>query len=757
MSTTLSQTKNRAFGYFKFRTKRNLTVWVLLMFLNLFGIPFAYFMEMILYVPTTAPDRIESYKDLFDVIPIISFFCLAMAVFIGFLAVYAVFDYLHNKTMGDMIYSTPLSRNKRFISDYSSGLFIYLVPFIFGSVTGGIMAAIANSKIPVSDQFLPSCSQLWTGIFGLFIAMIMAYAMAVFVLMCCGSILESVVYSFVSLLIVPAVIFSTIACGFGNLYGINTDSILWNFVCPTSPFGVLAGTIFTIEGSSSGISSGLSNYENDNLIFHNYIFSAKFLIPALLIIVALTLGAFLLNNKRKVEKGGTPFVFKGLYYFIITGIVYCAYTCSYNANGNNSIMFAVAIIIGIVYLILEIVTNRGFKGLWKGVVRYAVTSVLATLCAVGLVKADGFKMWEKVPDLSEVESVSISNYYTSIGFTSVTGIGPMSFKVTEEEYIKCIIDFQTNQIEDYKNNKEELSGTMNTTLHLTYNLKNGKTISRAYYHSLYKNEMILRKIEFSEGYKNAQCYKIDQLLSNPVDVSISGSNQWLNEYSLDITSRINNNKLAEVLKKDIMSYDEEIYFDDDNISVCNMLISSYYNGLTIGIKSCYKNTIDYLNECGCKDYLNGLSGETVKSLEKYKAIIISPEMSYTIQNMETNEKQTVNDLIYSHVGGIYFWWNDISYDYDKYGLITDLIRTDYDFSCVKQVETTREDFIELFKHMQQDYISDEPCYAVKFISNDPETGDLALTYIVPEKYSEMAKKIFDSGEDYIPESNFYYD
>lgn len=123
----------------------------------------------------------------------ISIFCLCVAVFCGIVIAINNFSYLYKKTEVDMVYSLPIKRKYKFLSDFFSGLFVYTVPYIIGSIlsiiiilSGGV--CIDNMKEIINDHgTIPLIIQAEAA--GLFI-MILIYTLTVFVLNCCGTLLN---------------------------------------------------------------------------------------------------------------------------------------------------------------------------------------------------------------------------------------------------------------------------------------------------------------------------------------------------------------------------------------------------------------------------------------------------------------------------------------------------------------------------------------------------------------------------------------
>ena len=80
---SLTQCQNNMFKYFRFRTSRNRTLWLLLTLLNLLGFPLWYTLENVLYRPSHILDGGWEFHDLMEVIPLISVATIGIAAIIS--------------------------------------------------------------------------------------------------------------------------------------------------------------------------------------------------------------------------------------------------------------------------------------------------------------------------------------------------------------------------------------------------------------------------------------------------------------------------------------------------------------------------------------------------------------------------------------------------------------------------------------------------------------------------------------------------
>lgn len=78
---------------------------------------------------------------------LISIFCLAAAVLCGIIIAVNNFSYLYKKSQVDMIYSLPIKKKFKFLSDYASGLVIYIVPYIVACIICNFILFAAESAL----------------------------------------------------------------------------------------------------------------------------------------------------------------------------------------------------------------------------------------------------------------------------------------------------------------------------------------------------------------------------------------------------------------------------------------------------------------------------------------------------------------------------------------------------------------------------------------------------------------------------------
>ena len=128
--TRLKSTNNTRFlTNFKLSVKSGRKILIVLSVLQLLGLP----VMAAVAVSAAADDGGNSAQSQVAFI-LISIFCLAAAVLCGIIIAVNNFSYLYKKSQVDMIYSLPIKKKFKFLSDYASGLVIYIVPYIVACI-----------------------------------------------------------------------------------------------------------------------------------------------------------------------------------------------------------------------------------------------------------------------------------------------------------------------------------------------------------------------------------------------------------------------------------------------------------------------------------------------------------------------------------------------------------------------------------------------------------------------------------------------
>ncbi len=185
---------------------------------------------------------------------------------------------------------------------------------------------------------------------------------------------------------------------FAQLYGVSIFDTILPVLGYTSPIGagiyliyLLASNEYTYSDFIGCISAGA--YGKNGLCSF-YCSQSVF-----------ALSMFFVFEKKSGGRFKTLCLQKSLYYLVITSVLMAI---SLIARYDITTIIPVIIFSLIVYLIFEVITNRGFKKIYKSFIRYAVTMVSILIVCIIAVGTKGFGVESKIPSVNSVKNVRVS-------------------------------------------------------------------------------------------------------------------------------------------------------------------------------------------------------------------------------------------------------------------------------------------------------------------------------------------------------------
>lgn len=413
----------------------------------------------------------------------IGFFALGIACLIGAAMAFKSFPCLHQKSTVDMMCSLPMSTKQRFWSNLLSGLFLYLVPLLGGIVLFCLIWwGSCGLSSTLRADFTPVVFGMVMQAFGcMIVGLVSLFVFIVLVCTCCGTMAESLLNAVVLVSALPITI--TVVCEqfFSTMYGVDVTSTMMDLLCYAGPVGAPCFFFSKLE------------YWEDAAYIPMFAF-CKWTLLFLAINAAVLALAFWLYCRRKAEDTSKPYVYKLLYYIDLSLVTFCLMSSVYE---NLSMLTPVLLFTGIIYLLAEVVTNRGFKKFHWSILRYAATAV-ASLLIMGLVNlSDGFGVEKKVPDVDSVKSVTVCmdpvDFYGDVyerntgkfvypGYNDYSGFN--GFVLTDPEDIEKIVaehESILNRHEQLQKDEDYESDYRATIMFsLVYRYKLGGTLKRSY-------------------------------------------------------------------------------------------------------------------------------------------------------------------------------------------------------------------------------------------------------------------------------------
>lgn len=579
--------KNRFFSDIA-EQKRTLTVYSIL---SLLGLPLVCLMQIL-----TEYDDDNSFVDTFESLTAVGavIFCAVLLMGISFARL--SFKYLYTKHLADMHYSLPLSDKERFFADYLSGLAMYMIPAVISAVLSALILLIGekvlDGDIYISEYF----KNVVCAAVIVFIGMVMYYTISVFSVICSGSRFESFFSAIAALVMIPLsvfIVYLIIASSAG--FGISENNILYSTMfTATNPIGAAVYLVNYIEKVDIS-----QTYAAKSFI--------RWLMPALVVLAAFIAGSFLLYKKRKAEDVSKPYVFKAFYYLFMSLGVFSLLSVFIIADGAIA---AGILICAVIYFIIEVISNRGFKKFWKAVVRFGV-SVAAVFCIVGLCKeSGGFGMATYVPSKSAVSSVELYIDSNSSIYNNINII------FNDTDVINAAIDAHRDIIDRHlsvdKDETYDADAVVSDSdyIDIIYHKKNGLTTRRSYQTSNEELAMLLKAVYLSDEYAEMLSEGLfDSWISNAYN-SYNGTiyTDRFKKYAsgkIYVSSPVATFKDSEKeLNYDQMNKLISAYEADHKELTAQQLedanIVGYLNSYDYPIYSSFERTLGYLEELDCQ-------------------------------------------------------------------------------------------------------------------------------------------------------------
>lgn len=553
--------------------------------LHLIGYPVIAF--TIRYYSEHPDNTDESYA-------IASCIALAIAILSGAIIAISIFNYLYKKSTVDMNLSLPLTTRQRFLSEYLAGLTIYIVPAIIGGLIGTVILLTGKHELM---EFLKYTIYIGSVVI---IGMILYYSLTVLILSCCGSLFETILSTLLINAMIPASIYLLSYTIISNdSFGLSSNSLFLNQIFISSPIGNAAFIIYFFNNVN------MYGNVNTNLYVH-------WLIPTLIFTVLIVLLSYFLYKKRKAEQVSKPYVYKFIYYAILFFVTFCIisifkvstgssdYTAQTDSTPIDASFFPAVMCSGIVFFIMEIISNRGFKKFWLSILKFAGTIICIYAVLLLCHATNGFGVNKYVPLESAVDNVIIdfdntSTYNLPIrNKHTIHDVVSLHEKVIKEKYE----DKNTSHKEipeselDQRIKNGALATYNRNNISITYYLKNGSILTREYNVSDEQMEQLYASMMTGRDYAEYCYHKLSYSFAFRVENDKNARN-------IEIYNKINQKIPTTKLTVDEFSKLIKAYKND----IENMSADSFYTDKIIGtidleypIRESFINTLNFLEE-----------------------------------------------------------------------------------------------------------------------------------------------------------------
>ena len=495
--------------------------------------------------------------------------------------------HLWNRKYTDMDMSLPVSSDTRFFGGVVSGLGIYILPQLIAAgvallllIPAGGMLSEIRQYITVNSSDTGSALEFYRGIIGyLLCANVMQYFFSLMIISFCGRKLTANIVPFIFGLGIPCTIFFlSVITGVG-CYGVEVGELMYGPLWDCTPVGMILSSFTLYPSQYSGL-------------YHD-------LYPLRAILYSLAFGtaAYFMIKYRREERAGSAFVYKPARYateFMImltsASVIYLSslhdqsignglYGVAglvYNLlNVPTPILVATWLIINIiVFVIIELVSREKLtkpKKLGLAAVRFAASAGLSFLICFGVMNSNGFGAALYVPDVSEINSISLMSYSPDMVYIK-------SYTELESEDAKRMITdlhrrVVTERPDEPEYDYERYDYTAYQILNVSYNLKNGSHVSRNYaLPSQYTLDCMKLWFEcgaFEESYKSRMPADIDV---ERLSVKVSYYDEITCSPSSLKDTDIDTNEFLSALKRDVAKTTYEDIFRHDGADFIYVLL-----------------------------------------------------------------------------------------------------------------------------------------------------------------------------------------
>ncbi len=602
----------------------------------------------------------------FELVPVCMIFC-------GMLVAFRSFNFLLSKSKVNVYLSLGIKRTTMYMNRLISAVILLfvavfipmLIIYVINIVCFGMSGRLTGLFVYVV------CLLFVSGIFG--------FALGSSAMMVSGNLVEAALTSFSFSLIPTAVIFTftsamdTFLKGYIEVYA--NDK--WHSIF--SPWEIamnLSGDAYTetVDGFVNydpsrqvSVTDLLGVFMRDEygkiIVPKGMELDSGFILPVVVwfaVAVVLICAAFILFNHRKAENARTLGKFavsRGVIsifvFFGLSGIIFSAF------YRNMNIVVAVLIALVstlVVYFIIQLILSRKFKVVVKSLRLFAALAGALVVIAV-IVGTEFFGTFNKVPDKSEVKSVSIEadalNAYYHYIYPNDYG----------EDFIECTSDngkeavlkayeLLKNEKYDYKN-----PAIANVTLVLRDN--DGKLNYRNF--RVYKEETYLKYIEIIYGseFFNAilENYLLGEASFNQYDsTGYLKTQEWFytdvdmlesKEQEFNYIEEVD--ELCKALYKDlsVMTFDQ--FFKNHNKPVGVLAISNY-DYYEVGEDAAYADDM-YMPTDEIMEYYDNIVASEHYVISKF--IPVYEEMTNTLKFLSENgyelqyEPRKIKEVLYT--------------------------------------------------------------------------------------------------------------
>lgn len=506
-----------------------------------------------------------------------------------------LFSYMNKKKDLDVYHALPIKQGDLFVTTSVASFYLMIIPFIFSWCVGNLIS------LDINYSWL---NMLENGFTSILIAFSIS-SIVTLALVHVGTSLDGILYAGL-LNIIPILAYLS--------YNLFRSIIFLGFNQNIS--NKIIGLLFPIWSIYE------NNYSSTSRLFESSILNGVYWFIWAMILLSLSRVVYINRKHEKAESAFTNNYFYPLIssFFMIL-LIFIMYSLFYTLNINVSYSYYHPVnfvfpffFAGLIYLILDTISQRSFKNLFKAMLKYCVIALVGfSFLFLGLFSRS-FSFVSRIPKLDDIQSVEfkIEDYDNSIFthdyITSNYSNDSYSMTITNPEDIQTILDFHQiilneyawinystsdqyrynsetllkaingspNYVSSYESYPYSYTYASNISISIVYNMTSGRNIARQYYvpyewtkilYSLYASDSVLNFVAPSLAYSD-----------NYSELSLA----TLREYSNKDLVKIENldlSTLKEAYLQDMQNWNQDSYLDlqGPTFAVLNLQTKNKFN------------------------------------------------------------------------------------------------------------------------------------------------------------------------------------
>lgn len=386
---------------------------------------------------------------------------------------------LHDPRLCSALHALPMRRECWLITHVAAGFTFALIPYL---ISAAVMAVLMKSVAVIAMLWLLASLAEFTFFFGAAVlcAMLTGNRLAQFLAYAVGNFFAILLWAVADLLYTPM------------LYGLRSRMDLFTRACPFFQM-MNNGSLMNIEAQKYCLS-------NEVHVIVTTGDGWRYLSVCALIGIGLLVLAGLLYRRRNLEHAGDFAAFRGVQPFFLTcytlGLALFLQAFSnlfdYGNTQRQWLFFGIGIVAG--YFTGLMLIQRSMRIFNRRT--FARFGVLLAVLAVSLLvtRFDVFGLTQRVPKLSDVESVTVEQYFEAEDTLSDNPYTPKCgerFTLDERADIQQILDLHRRAAEagrpafvspiEYTAKVNDSQREWQQEITITYTLTNGSTMRRCYY------------------------------------------------------------------------------------------------------------------------------------------------------------------------------------------------------------------------------------------------------------------------------------